>query len=163
MKNIKIFLSENFKFLEVKLSIYLNRRVFVMIPLRFVFIRVLFYDVVSCHSNLIPQSFVSFCLHPTLRERVGNGQANMRAYDLLKAPAVPERLGLRFRAKITRTTKILYLLNSYFSLSPGVNGDKELGFYFSIVPAVRLFSRAVIKGKVVVSAIPRGWGCSVYK
>ena len=30
MKNIRIFLSENFQFLEVKLSIYLNRRVFVM-------------------------------------------------------------------------------------------------------------------------------------
>ena len=29
MKNITIFLSENFQFLEVKLSIYLNRRVFV--------------------------------------------------------------------------------------------------------------------------------------
>ena len=30
MKNISIFLSENFQFLEVKFSIYLNRRVFVM-------------------------------------------------------------------------------------------------------------------------------------
>ena len=30
MKNIRVFLSENFLFLEVKLSIYLNRRVFVM-------------------------------------------------------------------------------------------------------------------------------------
>ena len=30
MKNIRIFLSENFQFLEVKFSIYLNRRVFVM-------------------------------------------------------------------------------------------------------------------------------------
>ena len=30
MKNIKRFLSENFQFLEVKFSIYLNRRVFVM-------------------------------------------------------------------------------------------------------------------------------------
>ena len=29
MKN-RVFLSENFKFLEVKFSIYLNRRVFVM-------------------------------------------------------------------------------------------------------------------------------------
>ena len=31
MKNIRVFLSENFQFLEVKFSIYLNRRVFVMI------------------------------------------------------------------------------------------------------------------------------------
>ena len=30
MKNIRIFLSENFLFLEVKCSIYLNKRVFVM-------------------------------------------------------------------------------------------------------------------------------------
>ena len=30
MKNIKVFLSENFQFLEVKFSIYLNRHVFVM-------------------------------------------------------------------------------------------------------------------------------------
>ena len=30
MKNIRIFLSENFLFLKVKISIYLNRRVFVM-------------------------------------------------------------------------------------------------------------------------------------
>ena len=29
MKNIRVFLSENFQLLEVKLSIYLNRRVFV--------------------------------------------------------------------------------------------------------------------------------------
>ena len=31
MKNIRVFLSENFQFLEVKISIYLNRRVFVMV------------------------------------------------------------------------------------------------------------------------------------
>ena len=30
MKNIGVFLSENFQFLEMKFSIYLNRRVFVM-------------------------------------------------------------------------------------------------------------------------------------
>ena len=30
MKNITVFLSENFLFFEVKFSIYLNRRVFVM-------------------------------------------------------------------------------------------------------------------------------------
>ena len=30
MKNIRVFVSENFQFLEVKFSIYLNRRVFVM-------------------------------------------------------------------------------------------------------------------------------------
>ena len=31
MKNIRVFLSDFFQFLEVKFSIYLNRRVFVMI------------------------------------------------------------------------------------------------------------------------------------
>ena len=30
MKNIRVFLSENFQFIEMKFSIYLNRRVFVM-------------------------------------------------------------------------------------------------------------------------------------
>ena len=30
MKNIRVFLSESFQFFEVKFSIYLNRRVFVM-------------------------------------------------------------------------------------------------------------------------------------
>ena len=30
MKNIRVFSSENFQILEVKFSIYLNRRVFVM-------------------------------------------------------------------------------------------------------------------------------------
>ena len=30
MKNINVFLSENFQFLEVKFSVYLNRHVFVM-------------------------------------------------------------------------------------------------------------------------------------
>ena len=32
MKNIRIFISENFHFLVVKFSVYLNRRVFVMGP-----------------------------------------------------------------------------------------------------------------------------------
>ena len=31
MKNIRVFLSEKFQFLEVKFSIYLNRHVFVMV------------------------------------------------------------------------------------------------------------------------------------
>ena len=30
MKNIRVFLSQNFQILEVKFSIYLNRRVFIM-------------------------------------------------------------------------------------------------------------------------------------
>ena len=35
MKNIRVFVSENFRFLEVKFSIYLNRRVVVMMALWF--------------------------------------------------------------------------------------------------------------------------------
>ena len=31
MKNIRVFSSENFQFLEVNFSIYLNRRVFAMV------------------------------------------------------------------------------------------------------------------------------------
>ena len=30
MKNIRVFLSENFQFLEAKFSMYLNRRIFVI-------------------------------------------------------------------------------------------------------------------------------------
>ena len=33
MKNVRAFYLKNFQFLEVKLSIYLNRRVFVMIEI----------------------------------------------------------------------------------------------------------------------------------
>ena len=36
MKNIRVFLSENFQFLEVKLSVYLNRHVFVMENISFI-------------------------------------------------------------------------------------------------------------------------------
>ena len=35
MKNIRFFLSENFMFLEVKFSIYLNRRVLVILRVNF--------------------------------------------------------------------------------------------------------------------------------
>ena len=31
MKNIRVFLSENFQFFEVKFSIYLNRHAFIMV------------------------------------------------------------------------------------------------------------------------------------
>ena len=52
MKNIRVFLPENFQFLEVKFSIYeyLNRRVFVMI---FIFLVVKAYRIFeqSCFRN----------------------------------------------------------------------------------------------------------------
>ena len=34
-EKISVFLYENFQFLEVKFSTYLNRRVFVMVPTKF--------------------------------------------------------------------------------------------------------------------------------
>ena len=45
MKNIRIFLSENFQFLVVKFSLYLNRPVFVMI---FSFTAVLYLLFYTC-------------------------------------------------------------------------------------------------------------------
>ena len=39
MKNIRVFLSEKFQFLEVKFSVYLNRCVFVMLVHRLFFFR----------------------------------------------------------------------------------------------------------------------------
>ena len=42
MKNIRVFLSEKFQFLEVKSSIYLNRRVFVMYLFIYFFIDLFF-------------------------------------------------------------------------------------------------------------------------
>ena len=50
MKNIRLFLSENFPFLVVKFSIYLNRRVFVM-----GFYNTDFrYNTVSCTFKALP-------------------------------------------------------------------------------------------------------------
>ena len=34
MKNIRVFLSGNFQFLEVKFSVYLNRRIFIMLSVQ---------------------------------------------------------------------------------------------------------------------------------
>ena len=48
MKNIRV-LSENFQFLEVKCSIYLNRRVFVM---TYVFIKIFFLVFPRNHTLL---------------------------------------------------------------------------------------------------------------
>ena len=46
MKNIRIFLSENFHFLVVKFSVYLNRSVFVLM------IASLFGRVSNIHTNI---------------------------------------------------------------------------------------------------------------
>ena len=46
MKNIRVFLPENFRFLEMKFSIYLNRRVFVM-----------YMNIASIHTK----EFVCLC------------------------------------------------------------------------------------------------------
>ena len=49
MKNIRVFLTENFQFLEVKFSIYLNRRVFVMLY-------IMYCDYLICAFICICQS-----------------------------------------------------------------------------------------------------------
>ena len=66
MKNIRVFVSENFQFLEVKFSIYLNRRVFVM-PLTYIhtyihthMINLIFYwnsDVILAHAQIDDYEF----------------------------------------------------------------------------------------------------------
>ena len=43
MKNIRVFLSENFQFLEVKFSIYLNKHVFVMLFVLSIYVYTLIY------------------------------------------------------------------------------------------------------------------------
>ena len=54
MKNIGFFLSENFQFLEVKFSIYLNRRVFVMVTILCIFanIKAFFLATYTCTLRL---------------------------------------------------------------------------------------------------------------
>ena len=60
MKNIRVFLSEKFRFFEVKFSIYLNRRVFVVYNITIVF----FEDKRKSITGLIanPNIFRSFFL-----------------------------------------------------------------------------------------------------
>ena len=49
MKNIRIFLSEKFQFLEVNFSMYLNRRVFVMTVFFFLLLFFFFFLISSHH------------------------------------------------------------------------------------------------------------------
>ena len=51
MKNIRFFLSENFQFLEVKFSIYMNRRVFVMVFLLYFLRRYAYVMFESQHEK----------------------------------------------------------------------------------------------------------------
>ena len=55
MKNIRVFLSENFQFLQVKFSIYLNRRVYVMVIINCIVRKTffLFYHVILNISQII--------------------------------------------------------------------------------------------------------------
>ena len=52
MKNINVFLSENFPFLEAKFSIYLNRRVFVMIPMYAIYHGRILGMIKTCYLNV---------------------------------------------------------------------------------------------------------------
>ena len=60
MKKYQIFLSKNFLFLEVKISIYLNRRVFVMILVSFEFIVCIFYLRIYFIYNWTGEKNISF-------------------------------------------------------------------------------------------------------
>ena len=53
MKNIRVFLFENFPFLEMKFSIYLNRRVFVMVTM----LKRLNFNKVLWHIHVLYVSF----------------------------------------------------------------------------------------------------------
>ena len=63
MKNTRFSLSENFHFLVVKFSMYLNRRVFVMVKLGFKGVYIIFLISAQKHrlggSNEYPQSMFS--------------------------------------------------------------------------------------------------------
>ena len=61
MKNIRVFLSERFQFLEVKFSIYLNRRVFVMQKVKSTgqFGQL---TKLTCRIDLMIIIFISICL-----------------------------------------------------------------------------------------------------
>ena len=58
MRNTRIFLSENFHFLVVKFSIYLNRHVFVMCNLKCLSGQVLVFQTLD-HLGPVVQSVVS--------------------------------------------------------------------------------------------------------
>ena len=63
-KNIGVFVSENFQFLEVKFSIYLNRRVFVMKASCSVFTLLLqvclsAYLILTCYLSFVNKSFIA--------------------------------------------------------------------------------------------------------
>ena len=78
MKNIRVFLSEKFKFWEVKFSIYLNRYVFVMI----LSLNCLMYVITckkQCHS-LPLKDFIQIVIVSTLAlmKIVFNGISSMR-------------------------------------------------------------------------------------
>ena len=69
MKNIRVFLTENYQFLEVKFSMYLNRRVFIMdlvcsrsLGIFFFNSKSKFYGPVNPLGSLPVQSANSFCL-----------------------------------------------------------------------------------------------------
>ena len=62
MKNIRILLSENFQFLVVKFSVYLNRHVFVMQPCKTVRMNMLIWAFVVHFCDKNPISHTSALL-----------------------------------------------------------------------------------------------------
>ena len=56
MKNIRVFLSENFQFLEVKFSLHLNRHIFIMLEIRiFKFAKLILGNGIQdgCHDHIL--------------------------------------------------------------------------------------------------------------
>ena len=80
MKNIGIFLSENFQFLVVKFSVYLNRHVFVMSKTYFSSVVVL---TVSCSV-----SSVSSCLLPGASNSIALSSSTVLVIHIAKCSKV---------------------------------------------------------------------------
>ena len=55
MKKYQTFLSENFQFLEVKFSIYLNRHVFVMVIVILPYLYTCAHEIVSPQASFAPR------------------------------------------------------------------------------------------------------------
>ena len=60
MKNIRVFLSQIFQFLEVKFSLYLNRRVFVMAAQNKIELKQPFFPHITSKSTFLQEFSLGF-------------------------------------------------------------------------------------------------------
>ena len=58
MKNITIFLSENFQFLVIKFALYLNRHVFVMFKINFILYYIIYLFILLHYSVYVSVSLI---------------------------------------------------------------------------------------------------------